>query len=91
LPGTHHQGMVKHEDTPIGKQCYFGDDPGTPVPLTKGSMAVFSSLLFHRSGPNTRANTRKSYILQYTPADARHVVTGEPFNRPLIARDGKPV
>jgi ectoine hydroxylase-related dioxygenase (phytanoyl-CoA dioxygenase family) len=91
LPGTHHDGIVEHKDSPIGKQCYFGDDPGIPVPLAKGSMAAFSSLLFHRSGPNTSAGTRKAYIMQYTPADARHGATGEPFNRTVVARDGRPV
>ena len=31
---------------------YFGDDPGDPVIVPAGSIACFSSTLFHRSGPN---------------------------------------
>jgi len=91
LPGSHTDGVVEHRDTPIGKQCYFGDDPGVAVELPKGGMAVFSSLLFHRSGPNLSNTIRKSYILQYSAADARNARTGELLNRPVIARNGQPV
>jgi ectoine hydroxylase-related dioxygenase (phytanoyl-CoA dioxygenase family) len=89
LPGSHQQGLVEHKDTPIGKQGYLGEDEGTAVPLKKGSMVVFSSLLLHRSGPNLSNTTRKAYILQYTPADARHGETGEPFNRLLVVHEGQ--
>ena len=89
LPGSQLQGLVEHKDTPIGKQGYLGDDKGLAVPLKKGSMVVFSSLLLHRSGPNLSDKTRKAYVIQYTPADARHGTTGEPFNRLLVVRDGE--
>ena len=85
LPGTQKQGLIEHQNTEIGKQCYFGDDPGIPVPLTKGSMVVFSSLLFHRSGPNLSKQVRKGYVIQYCVSNAKHAVTGEPFNRLVIA------
>jgi phytanoyl-CoA hydroxylase len=90
-PGTHLGGTVEHRDTPIGKQCYFGDDPGIPVPLKRGGMVVFSSLLFHRSGANASKSIRKGYIVQFAPADARHQITKEPFKMPAIARNGQPV
>jgi ectoine hydroxylase-related dioxygenase (phytanoyl-CoA dioxygenase family) len=32
---------------------YFGDDPGEPVIVPAGSVACFSTTLFHRSGANT--------------------------------------
>ena len=91
LPGSHLQGLIEHQDTAIGKQCYFGPDPGAPVELKKGSVVAFSSLLFHRSGPNVSETTRKSYVIQYAAANTRHAVTGEPFKRVVIARHGKPV
>jgi phytanoyl-CoA hydroxylase len=91
IPRSHHQGLVEHKDTSIGKQCYFGEDPGIPVPLRKGSMAVFSSLLFHRSGPNVSNTVRKGYIIQYCVAHTKSAATGEPLNRLVIARNGKPV
>ena len=46
--------------------------PVTPVslPLRAGSIAVFSSLTPHRTGPNLTQTTRKAYILQYAPDGA---------------------
>lgn len=91
IPGSHRQGAVEHKPTPIGLQCYFGDDPGVVVPLTQGSMVVFSSLLFHRTGPNLTNGIRKGYVIQYSTAGTRDAATGEPFNRTVIARAGQPV
>ena len=91
LPGSHHQGMVKHQPTEIGQQCYFGEDQGVPVELKKGSMVAFSSLLFHRSGPNLSNTIRKGYVIQYSVAGAKHAQTGEVFNRPLVVQNGQPV
>jgi phytanoyl-CoA hydroxylase len=89
LPGTHKQGTLPHADSPIGRVGYNGPDSGIPVPLKRGSMAVFSSLLLHRSGPNLSHETRKAYIIQYIPAHARNGRTGEPFtDRMWVARDG---
>ena len=89
IPGSHKHGVVEHKETPIGKQCYFGPDPGTPVELRQGSMACFSSLMFHRSGPNLSETIRKGYVIQYAPAHVRHAVTGAPLARLIVARDGQ--
>jgi ectoine hydroxylase-related dioxygenase (phytanoyl-CoA dioxygenase family) len=45
---------------------YFGTDPGDPVICPAGSIAVFSSNCFHRSGTNTTPNARRSYLAQYS-------------------------
>jgi ectoine hydroxylase-related dioxygenase (phytanoyl-CoA dioxygenase family) len=45
---------------------YFGDDPGDPVIVPAGSIACFSSTLFHRSGPNTTDRMRRVYVAQYS-------------------------
>jgi ectoine hydroxylase-related dioxygenase (phytanoyl-CoA dioxygenase family) len=47
---------------------YFGDDPGDPVIAPAGSIACFSSTLFHRSGPNTTDRVRRIYLAQYSAA-----------------------
>lgn len=93
LPGSHRQGTLPHRDSDIGRVGYDGPEPGVPVPLRKGSMAVFSSLLLHKSGPNlTSSEIRKAYILQYCPADARNGVTGALFaDRILVTRAGRVV
>lgn len=91
IPGSHRQGAVEHKDTPIGLQCYFGDDPGLVVPLSQGSMVVFSSLLFHRTGPNLTHGIRKGYVIQFSVAGTKDAESGKPFNRTVIARAGQPV
>jgi ectoine hydroxylase-related dioxygenase (phytanoyl-CoA dioxygenase family) len=45
---------------------YFGDDAGDPVVMSAGSIACFSSTVFHRSGPNTTEQVRRVYVAQYS-------------------------
>jgi ectoine hydroxylase-related dioxygenase (phytanoyl-CoA dioxygenase family) len=52
---------------------YRGDDPGIPVVAPAGSVAVFSSTVFHRSGPNLSPQMRRVYLPQYS---------SEPIMRP---------
>jgi ectoine hydroxylase-related dioxygenase (phytanoyl-CoA dioxygenase family) len=65
---------------------YFGDDPGDPVIVPAGSIAVFSSALFHRSGANRTARPRRSYVVQYS-AEPILRPDGSPFElaEPLLA------
>jgi hypothetical protein len=44
---------------------YSGPDPGDPLTVPAGSIAAFSSTLFHRTGPNTSGHPRRVYIAQY--------------------------
>ena len=74
----------KEEDTNdlVG---YFGDDAGEPVFVPAGSIAVFSSNCFHRSGTNTTDRVRRSYLAQYSaepilrPADGTLWSQAVPF------------
>jgi ectoine hydroxylase-related dioxygenase (phytanoyl-CoA dioxygenase family) len=45
---------------------YTGDDAGDPVVAPAGSIACFSSTVFHRSGPNTTPHARRIYVAQYS-------------------------
>lgn len=45
---------------------YFGDDPGIPIIAPAGSIACFSSTVFHRSGPNQTNKMRRIYLPQYS-------------------------
>ena len=45
---------------------YRGDDAGIPVIVPAGSIAVFSSTTFHRSGTNTTDAMRRVYLAQYS-------------------------
>lgn len=79
LPGSHKSGLVPHKQTPIGLNCYPSDAPnqGVPVPLKAGSIAVFLSLTFHKSGVNRSNGYRKAYILQYSQSPLKNMRTGE--------------
>jgi ectoine hydroxylase-related dioxygenase (phytanoyl-CoA dioxygenase family) len=54
---------------------YHGDEPGIPVIGPAGTIAVFSSVTFHRSGPNQTGQTRRVYLPQYSA-------------EPILKRDG---
>jgi phytanoyl-CoA hydroxylase len=78
-PALHKLGTLNHWWADVGFQC-LKETPENAVamPLKAGSIAVFSSLTPHRTGPNRTANTRKAYILQYAPDGAvMHHRTGE--------------
>jgi ectoine hydroxylase-related dioxygenase (phytanoyl-CoA dioxygenase family) len=45
---------------------YHGSDPGIPVIVPAGSIVVFSSRTFHRSGANRTDKMRRSYLAQYS-------------------------
>jgi ectoine hydroxylase-related dioxygenase (phytanoyl-CoA dioxygenase family) len=53
-----------HSNDRIG---YFGPDPGIPFVAPAGSIAVFSSVTFHRSGANLTPRMRRAYAIQYSP------------------------
>ena len=61
--------LVEHVCNPVtgDKTGYFGREAGIPLILPAGSVAVFSSLSFHRSGPNTTNKMRRAYVTQYSP------------------------
>ena len=83
LPGLHKLGTLKHEITNLGYEIALDSSDAVCLPLKAGSIAVFSSLTPHRTGPNISDNVRKTYILQYAPDGAvrkiSHSLT-EPVN-----------
>lgn len=79
-PGLHLQGTLHHHWTDLGFCCFADSPPDAyALPLQPGSVAVFSSLTPHRTGPNLTDEVRKAYILQYAPDGAR-----------IFPRDGEP-
>lgn len=62
------RSYIKHirEDHANDEVCYFGSDPGIAVNVPAGSMAVFSSVVIHRSGANRTDRLRKVYVAQYS-------------------------
>ena len=83
---------VKHtvEEGSNDKVGYFGNDPGVPVVVPKGSIAVFTSLNFHSSGTNTTSRMRRTYLAQYS-AEPLTIPSGEKLwgNAVPFLRNGK--
>ena len=74
--------LVDHVDDEItgDKAGYFGEAPGVPAIVPAGSVVVFSSLSFHRSGPNTTDQMRRAYVTQYSPEILRRPGETEPMH-----------
>jgi len=62
------KSVVEHKRDPNSTDMvgYFGSDPGDRVDCPAGSMALFSSVTFHRSGNNKTNAMRRVYLIQYT-------------------------
>lgn len=60
--------LVEHvrDEVTGDKVGYFGQERGVPAIVPAGSLVVFSSLTFHRSGPNTTDKMRRAYVTQYS-------------------------
>jgi ectoine hydroxylase-related dioxygenase (phytanoyl-CoA dioxygenase family) len=88
------RGVVKHVRDKESNDLvgYFGDDPGDPVIVPAGSIACFSSTLFHRSGSNMTDRMRRVYVAQYSAEPILSVDGSQPrmFAEPLLV-DGKRV
>jgi len=69
------KSVVQHLKDPRTNDMvgYFGKDPGIPVIVPAGSIACFSSYVFHRSGPNLTDKLRRIYLPQYSPEIIRNL------------------
>jgi ectoine hydroxylase-related dioxygenase (phytanoyl-CoA dioxygenase family) len=74
--------LVEHiRDETIGdKVGYFGREPGMPAIVPAGSLVVFSSLCFHRSGFNSTDKMRRAYVTQYSSEIVRKPGEDKPYH-----------
>jgi len=85
--GLHRHGTLRHRYVdPLGFECFEQPPEVATAPVRAGGMVVFSSLTPHLTGPNTTAETRKAYILQYAPAGAR-IQRGDPKAGPPASEE----
>jgi phytanoyl-CoA hydroxylase len=94
IPGSHREGTHRHVNDESGSPFRVGHDgppeDGIPVPVPRGSVLVFSSLLLHRSGPNVTDRPRRAWIIQFCSALARSALSGKVLDdRLLVAEDGE--
>lgn len=85
------RGVVPHVRDPQTNDLvgYHGDDPGDPVLAPAGSIAVFSSVTFHRSGQNRSPNLRRVYLAQYGAEPIRLPDGKDRARCELFLKDGK--
>ncbi|MDZ4828519.1 MAG: phytanoyl-CoA dioxygenase family protein [Actinomycetota bacterium] len=70
MPGVHRHGTLRHVHTDIGEECWGDHDTAVLVPVTAGSIVVFTSLTPHCTARNLTDDVRKAYIVQYAPDGA---------------------
>jgi ectoine hydroxylase-related dioxygenase (phytanoyl-CoA dioxygenase family) len=94
IPGSHLDGTHRHVNDGSGSPFRVGYDgpaeDGICVPVSKGSVLVFSSLIMHRSGPNVTDEPRRAWIIQFCSAGARSALSKKVLDdRLLVAQDGR--
>ncbi|HKB85839.1 MAG TPA: phytanoyl-CoA dioxygenase family protein [Ignavibacteriaceae bacterium] len=84
LAGT--KDKIEHKPVPGSndREGYFGPEKGVPANCPAGSIVVFSSTTFHRSGANKTNKMRRAYAIQFSPepiyeADGSLKGLAEPF------------
>lgn len=86
------RSWVKHQKDPVSNDLvgYFGSDRGIPVIVPAGSIACFSSYVFHSSGANTTSKMRRIYLAQYADSLIQVEDGSQPWNfdEPFL-KDGK--
>ncbi|HTE17572.1 MAG TPA: phytanoyl-CoA dioxygenase family protein, partial [Armatimonadota bacterium] len=95
LPRSHHRGLRPHarnEQEQSNDAAVEDEREAVPLEMQPGQVAIFSSLLLHKSGPNTSQEVRQGYVPQYHVPHVRLVRTGEPFGDQYpVLRDGRRV
>jgi ectoine hydroxylase-related dioxygenase (phytanoyl-CoA dioxygenase family) len=84
LAGTKEKVEHKPLEGSNDRVGYFGAEKGVPANCPAGSIVVFSSTCFHRSGTNKTNKMRRAYAIQFSPeiiyeADGSLKGLDEPF------------
>ena len=93
MPEGHGKVFDWHQDSGYTPTEPLENDHGAvPVEMRAGHVAIFSSLLLHRSGPNTsRDRPRRGYVPQYHVPNPILLSTGQPFGDQVpVLRNGEP-
>jgi ectoine hydroxylase-related dioxygenase (phytanoyl-CoA dioxygenase family) len=67
LAGTKEKIEHKSVEGTKDREGYFGKEKGVPANCKAGSIVVFSSTTFHRSGANHTNKMRRAYAIQFSP------------------------
>jgi len=83
--GTREVIPHRHDEATNDMVGYFGPEPGVPIIAPAGSIACFSSTVFHRSGANTTDRVRRVYVAQYSAEPIPDANPGT-FTDPFLSR-----
>ncbi len=67
LAGTKDKILHKPVEGTRDREGYFGTEKGVSANCPAGSIVIFSSTVFHRSGANNTNKMRRAWALQYSP------------------------
>ncbi len=95
IPGSHKRGLIGHRRNETDQSTdavLDNEDEAVAVEMQAGQVAIFSSLMLHKSGPNVSQELRRGYVPQYHVPGVIKVESGEPFGDQLpVLRGGNPV
>ena len=66
VPGSHRRGLVEHhyDDDTREHRVDVDESQAVAVAMQPGQVAIFSSLMLHKSGPNVSNEVRRAYVPQ---------------------------
>jgi ectoine hydroxylase-related dioxygenase (phytanoyl-CoA dioxygenase family) len=82
IPGSHKRGLLEHKHHAASRELIpdVGDESGAiPVEMKPGQVAIFTSLMLHKSGPNVSQEIRRGYVPQYHVPNVIAENTGKPW------------
>ncbi|NNL66241.1 MAG: phytanoyl-CoA dioxygenase family protein [Myxococcales bacterium] len=93
IPGSHRRGLLPHHMETVHAvvdEGWVDESEAVALDARAGDLLVFSSLLVHQTvGNHTSDRHRRSWVLQYAPADLRNETTGEVYDdREWVLKDG---
>lgn len=95
IPGSHKRGWLPHHHDQATRELVPdmpNEEGAIPVEMKPGQVAIFSSLMLHKSGANTSREIRRGYVPQYHVPNVVIDETGEPFGDLYpVLRGGKRV
>jgi len=94
LPESHKRGLLPHEWSEQMRSFNVAvedESAAVPVEMKAGQVAVFSSFMLHKSGPNTSQSVRRGYVPQYHKPGVVESVSGRIIGDQFpVLRGGQP-
>lgn len=95
IPESHKMGLLPHRrDQELRETIAVFDDESKaiPVEMEAGQVAIFNSLVLHRSGANTSGRVRRGFVPQYHMPGVLGADSKKPWGDQWpVLRDGKAV